>query len=132
MNTVRLVFRIIVCVLCLMFALAFLGIEGFVLIAGEWKLYENSGIMLIQQIIKIAVCGAAGYTALMGALRPNKGGLLKGAWFFAISFIAIPFTANQIWIVFAALSALYLFTDTELWRWGSGRKQGHSVSTDIS
>ena len=115
MNTVRLVFRIIVCVLCLMFSLAFLGIEGFVLIAGEWKLYENSGIMLIQQIMKIAACAAAGYTALMGAFRPNRSGLFKGVCFFGVSVLSTPFTANQIGIIFVILSALFVITDIGLW-----------------
>ena len=115
MRIVRLIIRIMICVLCAVFALAFLAIEGFVLIAGEWKLYENSAMILIQQIIKTAAAGAAGYTALMGAFRPNRSSFPNGVRFFMISLISIPFVSNQIGLVFTILSALFIVTDTGLW-----------------
>lgn len=108
--------RILVCALCVFFALAFIGIEGFVLFAGEWKLFENGAISLLQTLLKLAVSVFAFYTAFVSLIKPGQSKLTAGAGFFLSSLISVPFLNNHIGWVFVSLSILFILTDKGLWR----------------
>ncbi len=116
MKIVRLTLRIIICILCFIIALAFLGIEGFALISAEWMLYENSVLSFVQQMIKVIASAIAGYAALMSALNPGKSRLSEGVFFLVVSVFATVFLVKPIGIVFVVLCVLFVLTNSRFWR----------------
>lgn len=107
MNMIRLIFRLFVCAVCFLFALAFVGIEGFFLIAGDWLLFENRILSFLQYSVKILLAVSAAWISLRGIFQRNRSFLKEGLAFFCASLISAVFSVNNIGWIFVLLSALF-------------------------
>lgn len=116
MKIVRLTLRIIICVLCFIIALAFLGIEGFALISAEWMLYENIVLSLIQKAFKATIALMAFGVDFIALMKLNCSHMSYGIGFLAVSFVAMPFSVNRIGWFFIFLSVLFILTDKDPWK----------------
>lgn len=83
MRVILKIFRLLVCAACFLLALAFVGIEGFFLIAGDWLLFENRFLSFLQYSAKILIAVSAAWVSLKAFFKAN-GLSSKKASFFSV------------------------------------------------
>lgn len=104
------------CVLGAVLALAFLMIEGFLLISGDWKLFENSTLALVQLCLKCLFALFALGISLLAIARKNRCFIWAGLCMLAASLACVPFMSNGLGWCFAAVSALFILSEECVWR----------------
>jgi hypothetical protein len=108
MKTCISLFRVITAVLLAVASLAFIIIEGALLLSGDFRLYENPAIALAQQFVRLllpAVSLTVGLRALIHArhrrFRPES------LCFAASAALTAPFASNRIGVYCFLLCALF-------------------------
>lgn len=126
MNIIRQIFRILVCAVCFLFALAFVGIEGFFLIAGDWLLFENRFLSFLQYSVKILIAVSAAWISLKAIFQRKRSFLKEGVAFLCASLIAAHFLVNKVGWLFVILSLLFTLMQIKFSRCTSEYKTARS------
>lgn len=94
--------------LCTLMAVAFLVIEGWLLFAGDWRLFENSGLAFVQALCRffLALLAVyAGFSTILWKKRKNPG----LAWgLFASALVSVPFLSNGAGWILVMLAGMFL------------------------
>lgn len=105
-----------ICILCMLTALIFLVIEGWLLFAGDWKLFENHTLAAVQASLRVLVTLAAFLLSTWAFVRKERNFVWAGAGFLAASVLSLPFVSNGIGWIFVILSALFLLSERSIWQ----------------
>ena len=106
MKTCVSLFRIITAVLLTVASLAFMIIEGALLLSGDFQLYENPAIALAQQFVRLLLPAVSLTVGLLSLIRRRRFRLESLVFTVAAAIIA-PSLSNQIGIYLLLLSALF-------------------------
>ena len=106
MKTCVSLFRIITAVLLAVASLAFMIIEGALLLSGDYLLYENPAIALAQQFARLLLPIASLAVGLLVLIKRRRF-RLESLFLTAAAAITAPSLSNQIGIYLLLLSALF-------------------------
>lgn len=113
--------RISICSLCMLTALIFVCIEGWLLFSGDWKLFENDLLVVFQLCARLLAALLASATSLMAALQRKPSFLREGSCMLILSLASLPFISNQLGWSFVVLSVLFLLSDQTIYRFALSR-----------
>ena len=94
--------------LCTLMAVVFLVIEGWLLFAGDWRLFENTGLAFVQALCRSFLALLAvyvGFSTILWKKRKNTGlvwGLLASA------LVSVPFLSNGAGWIPVMLAGVFL------------------------
>lgn len=101
------IFRTAVNALCLLAALAFAVIEGWLLFAADWSLFENSALALVQACLRFGLALGAMGVSLCALLNPRRRLAGAGLGMLAAALAAAPFLCNHFGWCPVGLAALF-------------------------
>lgn len=110
MKKVKTVLRIFLCALFILGGLVFGAIQGFQILSGDWRLFENQGLALIQYLAKCLLALYCLGISLAAAIRYRQSCLWTGAQLLAITLASAPFVSNGLGWPFVGLAVLLLLT----------------------
>lgn len=103
--------RIVICSLFLLSALVFTVIEGWQLLSGDWRLFENDHLALAQNVVRLLLCLYCFWLSLHCILGKKPSYSWEGAQLLGISLAAAPFVSNHLALPFILLAALLLLLE---------------------
>lgn len=110
------ILRSCVLILCVLVALVFLAVEGWLLLSGDWKLFEYPGLACMQLVLRIALLLPGLLVCCFALVRKDRSFVAAGLGFLAASVIAVFSLSNGLGWALVLLSGLFLLTDRKVWR----------------
>lgn len=113
--------RMAACILVMLGALALGAIVVWQLLSGDWKLFENQHLALVQVLAKLLLCLHGFMIGLRGAM--GRASLWDAAQLLAVTLAAAPFFSNHLGLLFVLFAALFFLSRPQLWcRGAQGRE----------
>lgn len=115
MKRIRLLLHSVMCILFMLSAFVFVTIGGWQLLSGDWTLFENDQLALVQIVAKIMLSLYCFVISLRAVLRRKKSCLWAGVQLLGITLAAAPFISNHLGYLFVVFAVLFLLSELNVW-----------------